>query len=455
MAKLIVLDEDPRLLEIIKYGVESHLSLEALLVESAERIKAAIEENGDAICLIADSYVVLGAWEQFVNCLNALDSAPQLIFCGDPFSNKSVAEFAAQVKAPIAGYVEKPHIIEPIVNLLKGIAKRTGTPENLRPAIHIPVNRKILCSLDEVPVDLFIRISDDKFVRVLHAGDAVAPSPLKALKDHPEDSLYVRNQDAEVLAKAFERWLHGLRQTAPTFDPRTDFSISASALCTIQGLFKALWFSTEVQNATRTTVSLVLKQLESEPRIQPFLRLLESNHESFIASHSMALAYMSCAFARALGWNSEFTLKKLALASVLHDIVLERDESARIRTTDEISELRQGGHNNDALAVENHPLLVAELVRSMHDYPLGVDLLVAHHHDLPGSRGFPSLPDARKIDQLSALFIFMHDFVDRYMTRADRENPLRTLNEMADDYKLKPFGPLYKAFRAMAESGLD
>ena len=42
--------------------------------------------------LIVDSFLVLGSWDQFLSSLNERTPVPSLIFCGDPFANKSVLD---------------------------------------------------------------------------------------------------------------------------------------------------------------------------------------------------------------------------------------------------------------------------------------------------------------------------------------------------------------------------
>ncbi len=62
----------------------------------------------------------------------------------------------------------------------------------------------------------------------------------------------------------------------------------------------------------------------------------------------------------------------------------------------------------------HHPRKTAEQLRLHHQFiPTEVVLIVEQHHERPDGKGYPSGLTANRFNQLAAIFILCHEYIDR------------------------------------------
>lgn len=190
----------------------------------------------------------------------------------------------------------------------------------------------------------------------------------------------------------------------------------------IYSLSNQLGFNEEVQEFTRQSVLTTINKIKQAPKLSSVLIRLELDEEKYIASHSILLAFVSCAIASKLEWNSDTTSFKLTLAALLHDITLKNHKLASIQSLTELREKQALFSDEEMKAFYNHPADAAACAQKFDEIPSDVDLILSQHHERPDGSGFPKGLTSTRICPLSVVFIIAHDLVDFVLGKDKSQN---------------------------------
>ncbi|MCO4794195.1 MAG: HD domain-containing protein [Bacteriovoracaceae bacterium] len=263
--------------------------------------------------------------------------------------------------------------------------------------------------------DVFVQLSDTKYVKILKRGDIYARNDIKKWSDKKMKFLYIENEDFEDFKEEFARTPFLVMDKDLT--PETSEEASLAAIEIVHELVKEIGVSEEVVNLVDYTVFQMEENLKKGSPLEDLLTKMR-NRKDYLNDHSYMVAYICGQISDRMSWDSEEIKKKLAVASILHDITLDNPELAMAVDLG-LPEL-QRFPKEEVTAYKQHPYEVAQLVRDSdsEDIPPNVDEIVLNHHENPEASGFPKGIDADRISALSAVFIVAHAFVNE-MYRVD------------------------------------
>lgn len=307
------------------------------------------------------------------------------------------------------------------------------------------VKPQALLLLNPLPEDVFIRLSDTKFIRVLKKGIGFDSKDLDHfLEKRKVESLYIKKEHCEAFAYQLEliyrknsapfeekkkrlaelvakKELLEKNKSAPApqkVDPAKHLEITKKIendlvqdLEKVKNISNSLGFSPEVQEQTKKNVLATVKLIRKAPGLSLILSQLSLEKEKYISSHSTLMAYVSCALASQMEWTSDTTYQKLTLASFLHDITLKNQDLAQIQTLAELRKREAEFSVEDLKAFREHPNNCAEIARQFSEVPPDVDSIIVQHHERPDGSGFPRALTHSRIGPLATVFIVAHDLV--------------------------------------------
>jgi HD-GYP domain-containing protein (c-di-GMP phosphodiesterase class II) len=179
----------------------------------------------------------------------------------------------------------------------------------------------------------------------------------------------------------------------------------------VHEMSQRLGFTAEVQALTKKNVLTTIQTVRNTFKLSAVLMQLRREKDRYISSHSMLLAYVSCAIASQIDWSSDTTYQKLTLAAFLHDLALKNHELAAIQTLGELTDNRAKFTPDEIKAYKEHSTVGAELALKFSELPPDVDSIIAQHHERPDGSGFPRGLTHSRIGPLSTVFIIAHDLV--------------------------------------------
>ena len=175
----------------------------------------------------------------------------------------------------------------------------------------IPILTHEFVSLGALPVDLYIRLTGDKYVLLAKRGTS-SSDRLVGYENKSVQTLYVRQEEYQIYAaKNLSLSVAMLGQTNIPVSKKAEFLVKASTSVLkqidIQG------FNKETFDYTREVSQHTTLLCDANPRILDVLNSLSQISDEIFA-HSVAVSMFSVMIGRAMGWTAKHTIEKLSLA---------------------------------------------------------------------------------------------------------------------------------------------
>lgn len=297
------------------------------------------------------------------------------------------------------------------------------------------VHLDFLSILDGINKDLFLKISNQKFVKIFNEDDATDSLDLKKYQDKGIDYLYLKRETANwvilqiqnqigVFLKA-NNFKFILRGASDTPEKRFEKKILR--------IHEEVHIDKDFKEVIDKAIEKIKSVVDKEARSKNLLKIIKedfSNSNSFFSQKIKLSSLVACTLARELDWISKTTIDKLIYACVLCDITLiAKPHLLRIEGIKEFEKIKDQFSSEDQKIFLSHPQDAAHLINLYFNMaPPDTDILALQHHELPDGSGFPLNLRGDKVSPLSALFIIATDFTYYY---------LKDDEPILDDYLLK------------------
>ncbi len=400
MGKVLIVDDDADMRGALKEVFENggHLVTEA----EDGRIAKNLIPLSDLDLIISDFRMPYFDGIELLEWVKKKHPCPFILITG--FSHILETQKAYEMGAD--GFISKPFsyvkILEaanPFMKPKEEIQKKSF--ENVdHQYCQIPIDEFV--STDGVRINIHIRLSKNKYVRVAHKGDQIPMDRVENYKNKGLRHLYVDKNDlAEVvgfnlkIAKAAasshkvtpKKKLNFLRYTSETVLE----NIRVSGVC---------------PNSYQSAVDLAqctLSLLTESDSIFTLLDVLNS-HSSWIYAHSLGVGTYGIMVAKMLGWNSAGTKFKIFMAGLLHDI--GKKEIA----PELINKPRHLLTQDERKLIETHPVRSMEVLSSIKEVPGDVIQVAYEHHEDCLGRGYPQQLNKKYIHPLAKVIALTNEF---------------------------------------------
>jgi HD-GYP domain-containing protein (c-di-GMP phosphodiesterase class II) len=311
------------------------------------------------------------------------------------------------------------------------------------------ISAPLLLRTDPLVSDVYIRLSELKFVKLFHRGDQFTEEDHAKYHERKGIShFYARKDDAEHICSKVTEKLEGLL-TAGQTDRETVAAASVEALISTQEIINQVGMTPEVQRMVRTNMDLVLKEMQESPAFSTIMKSMVLDKGKYIAAHSHILSEVSCALAAIAGWSSDTSFKKLIMASFLHDMGMSDNRLCRVKNLQELSQ-RIGEFGPHAVEeYRSHPKRAAVLIQGMREVPADVDKIILQHHELPIGTGFPNQLTHVHIHPLASVLIVAHDLVDWMLDHPGSFEIKDFIDSKEESYRAGNFRKVLSAVRRL------
>ncbi len=310
--------------------------MKILLVEDQplprQAVQKTLESSGFSVVTAADGKAALGALAGVdlvisdirmpeMNGIQLLqkirENHPIPVVLMTAFSE--ICDAAEAFKIGAAGFLAKPFRREELIKVVKSLFPDSPDPSSV-PTIddfsRMPIDDFICGS--EIHFDIYVRLPDDRFVKVAHQGEDLDRERVMAYKEKGLYFLYLKKDDysryigfnlhiGELITKApamdKEKKLHLIRHTGETLLQH----LRSDGLDEEGYLYSKLFSETSIAILTENPSTLSL--LDSL-----------SSSADYLYAHSVAVSFISIMLARTIGWTSHATLFKIAMGGLFHDI---------------------------------------------------------------------------------------------------------------------------------------
>jgi HD-GYP domain-containing protein (c-di-GMP phosphodiesterase class II) len=299
---------------------------------------------------------------------------------------------------------------------------------------------KVLC-------DVYIKLGDDKYVKVIKKGDTYTRDDLQKYRDKKIKHLYIDSSD-------YDEFGSSLAQTPflvenKDLDPELVEDAVINTLDIVHEMVADAGLTEEVLNLVDYSVFQIENTLDDDKILSRLLANFR-NRKDYILDHSYMMAYFSNSICSHMDWDSEEIRKKLSYASILQDLTVGNADLAyavNLQLQEMVDYTQE-----EIEAYKRHPEDVAKLIQHNDKIPLNVDEILLCHHERPEGTGFPRGLSHHRISQLTGVFIVAHVFVDEfYRAEFDLDKVNDILKRMKKSYDVgnykKPYQGLLEVFK--------
>lgn len=308
----------------------------------------------------------------------------------------------------------------------------------------IPVNE--LFSFDQIDGDLFISLSSNKFVKVIHANSKDFQSELKEYYVKGVRYLYLKESDFKRLAIQFmdesdSSYGKDIRLAA-------DFNLTEE-FDYVHQCIQSIGINEKTIKKVNGLLNESFKVINKSKDLEEYFRRL-NNSGDFLIEHSLILGYVTRHSLEYFESSSMGAGEYLFMASLFHDMTLSHGHVERTFIN---------GSNEDQIEVprnlvkeyEQHTLSAMDLVSSVRDINPAVIQIIGMHHERMNGTGFPRGLDYKTIPPLPSFFIVCHEFVmkmfEEGFTAFARERVLDDFREKyTDGHFKKAIDAIHAAF---------
>lgn len=325
----------------------------------------------------------------------------------EKFQKLGVAEIAVKpFEIPYLKELLEGH--QSLGDLLAGVTKKEGASEETE--VQMSDENFSCIKIDEfysaqaVLFDIFIKLNDNKYLKILHAGDSFSKDRIDKYKiDKKIDSLYFHNSDRRKyiqynnhLAKKFIE-----NQNVPSYNKVTILKNVSEKY--IEEVF-TVGIKPQVLEQGREVCETVYQLIETQPDLFSALRSFQ-NFDPTAYSHSFMVTLYSTAIIKQFDWQSKTTIETTAMACMFHDIgkTLLPKEFLNLRPKDMSPEQYE--------MYKKHPELGLQILEPIRGINNSIKQIVMQHHEAYDGTGFPYEKKGSKILTLANIVCLTDDFV--------------------------------------------
>jgi hypothetical protein len=296
---------------------------------------------------------------------------------------------------PLEIYVSKSRILTSLSAVLFDL-KNTTTFDGTHFSVEI-----FNISIGEItPCDLFLRISDEKFLKCVKKGD-VFDEDTRDRFSKKSKFLWVKKDHFYL----YGEFLYG--HDSLEEEVSHEFSVENT---THLKLIYDMAQSCGISKKTVKTVEESMQDLKknSKGKIKKLLSDFDKLEGTFLFSHSHFLSLLCIEIASKQEWFKHQHIDKLVMASLVHDMGYQDPENAlnEALPRSKVEELPLGVRE-DTL---NHIDAVLKILETSNTIDSDIINIITYHHGARGEESYPKKSFAPEMDLLSGIFLLCHVF---------------------------------------------
>lgn len=232
-----------------------------------------------------------------------------------------------------------------------------------------------------VPVDLYVRLADDKFVMVAKSGTKSDVQQFRNYQDKEVSYLWVKK-------KAYYKICHqmmglaGIAINKKDLDAKIKTTVITHAARTVFRQLDHLGFDLDAYSNAKQMSDVVISLSENHKGLGDLIGSLASFNDE-ILNHSVAVSVISVMIGQEMGFEKKATLEKLGLAGMLHDVGMKAlpleltQKPIALMTPDEVRHY------------ETHAFRGMQMLTSLGIVPDDIVSMIYEHHENSIGQGYP------------------------------------------------------------------
>nr|BDT29130.1 HD domain-containing protein [Bacteriovorax sp. HI3] len=293
-------------------------------------------------------------------------------------------------------------------DLMSSVPKKEGVSEEKEVSMTDESFSKIrideFYSAQAVLFDIYIKLSDNKYLKILHTGDTFSKERLDKYKNEKKvESLYFHNNDRRKFIQYNNFLTKKLidNKNVPAYN-----KVNVLKNVTEKYIEEAftVGIKPQVIEQGKEVCENVFQLVESQSDLYNVLRSYQ-NFDPTAYSHAFLVTLYTTAIIKQFEWQSKATIETAAMACMFHDIGKTKlpPEFVGLSTKDMTPEQFE--------VYKKHPELGFEIVENIRTLNNSVKQIILQHHEAFDGTGFPFGKKGSKVLTLANIVCLADDFV--------------------------------------------
>lgn len=282
-------------------------------------------------------------------------------------------------------------------------------------------------------VDLYINLSDRKFVRIVKKGQVFDDQRVENYVSHEITHLFITQSDYIEHASSQLELAEKIVQIAKIKKTESARKVICQSLARSVQTIALELYELEITPSAIERAKLICGYLangldsEYEPSI--IFELVNSIPHNLV-KQSVAVSMIASILGHALGWKNIENIKTLAFGGLVHDIGF-RDLPPHLSSIP-----KEDMSIEEEMKYIQHPILGASILKKIPGIAEEVIQITQQHHELPNGTGFPNSLSKHQIIPMAQI-IFLADQLCLLCTKSDKNPTPLTLMEAIRKVKIR------------------
>ncbi|OFZ46462.1 MAG: hypothetical protein A2381_02010 [Bdellovibrionales bacterium RIFOXYB1_FULL_37_110] len=274
--------------------------------------------------------------------------------------------------------------------------------------------------------DLFVRVSPNHYIKLLHAGDSFEPETIKKYRSEKNvEYLYFRTQDRGLYVRYMNKLLEKVMSMKSVSTTQ-----KVSLIKNMTEKYVEEIYTNGIQPHLIEDGKDICKHIDSliheDPKLSNVIKQLQ-DFDPNAYSHAFLVVFFSSLICNKLSWATRGTLEKVTMGAMLHDIgKLKLSKTLSLLDTKDMSE-------EQLKEYKQHPQLGVDMLADMPSVKEPIKQIVFQHHETADGGGFPRGITGIKIYPLAQI-VGLVDLCAVIMKRK-KVKPVEAFTEMMRDEK--------------------
>ena len=372
----------------------------------------------------------------------AHQNTPFILFSGGFLQD--FAEFSDfyQVNAHNA-FLGKPFNEDDLIAHVKKIFPPSGESLEKDQEKYIKVNLRHYIQYTSSAAEVYIKLAQDKFTKIIDTNNADAPEKDlllhyldKGLETIYVDKRYFTSLMKDAFAHLQEKLLESKKKEGIIEFGGLPFKVCFEGLNEIGIPDFHIQYTNDMINET---VNEIFKNEEAKERFRSYCSM-----QGFAIGHSLVTMYIAASICHESGLNFHHSMKKICTAAFFHDFPLFETDAS-----EDWLPIEKAKHPDHLF---NHPTIAASFVPKTSELFEDTARIILEHHERPGGNGYPKKLNSFSIAPLSCLFILSEEITFNLIRNDfDFERLRDFLLNIKEEYSLGNFGKFFKACETIFE----
>ncbi|MBC7711763.1 MAG: response regulator [Rhizobacter sp.] len=398
--KILIVDDESDICELIGFMVQDIFAsdVKTLFAYSGNEAIKILQENNDIDICICDHNMANGMGSIVLKYLIDVKSKTKFVLCSTVIPSDKPREYPAEY---VFLNIQKPEIGNGLENLFQLVEKSRLEKSQPSAEEFFPVKVHVLSLIEKLPADIYIRMSDNKFVKCINQAEKFTADDKDKYIQKSVDELYMKKGEhghsmKEIILDSVQKIME--RRNLPLAEKMNSIHSQLVSLIKFTGI------TPELAEVSQKNIKQAVSVMMKSPLISSFwkeINLLGEYPSTLYTLHSM----LASVVVKKLHWSSETTMYKLSLSAFLQDITLDSIPLMEICDNQEFVEKQSGFTRAEVKKYLEHPQRSIEILASFKEIPPDVDRLLLEQHEMPDGNGFPRKLNANQLGPLTCVFI--------------------------------------------------